>query len=543
MNQHSKVKLLDCTLRDGGYYNDWDFDLDLVAKYLDAMHAISADYVEVGLRSFEQDGFKGGFAYSSDDFIISLKAPQGLKLGVMVNASELVKHADGVIPALQKLFKAKKDSPVSLVRIACHVHEFEPILPGVNWLKEQGYIVGANLMQVADRSEDEIQAIAKAASQYPLDALYFADSMGSMDPAQTSAIVQIFRREWKGEMGIHTHDNMGNALANSMRAVHEGVTWIDGTVTGMGRGPGNVKTEYLAIQLAEHRVDKPVSMTQLSGIIDKYFKPMQDRCGWGTNTYYFLAGKYGIHPTYIQEMLADSRYTEEDLLAVIEYLKNAGGKKFSFKNLEAGRQFSAENSTGSWKASSALEGKTVMVVGPGPSARRHKMEIERFIRATKPFVIALNTQTAVAQELISLRAACHPIRLLADCEELQKLPQALVAPKALLPESVKSVLANKQIYDFGLSVSEEGFTFEDSNCHIPKSLVIAYVLALASSGKASQVLLAGFDGYGADDPRSIEMDRILNQYQATPGACPVLSITPTTYKVKKTSVYAMGAYQ
>lgn len=537
----TKVKLLDCTLRDGGYYNDWDFDAGMVREYLSAMDAISADFVEVGLRSFEADGFKGGFAYSSDDFIRTLNAPAGLSLGVMVNASELVKHPEGVIPALQKLFKPKAESPVSLVRIACHLHEFEAILPGTNWLKEQGYVVGANLMQIADRTDDEIQAIAKAASAYPLDALYFADSMGSMDPTQTSKIIAIMRREWKGPMGIHTHDNMGNALANSLRAVQDGVTWIDGTVTGMGRGPGNVKTEYLAVELAPFR-DKPVSITQLAGVIDRHFKPMQDRCGWGTNTYYFLAGKYGIHPTYIQEMLSDSRYTEEDILAVIEYLKSTGGKKFSFKNLELGRQFSPENSMGTWSASAQLSGKTVLIVGAGPSAKRHKNEIERFIKTQKPVVIALNTQQAVSADLIHYRAACHPIRLLADAKEQLEMSQPLIAPMALLPESVKDTLASKQIYDFGLSVQEEKFGFGEKTCSIPKSLVVAYVLAIAASGKAAQVLFAGFDGYGADDPRSAEMDKLLAQYSATPGACPITSITATTYKVPKTSVYALGAY-
>lgn len=302
-----------------------------------------------------------------------------------------------------------------------------------------------------------------------------------------------------------------------------------------------MKTEYLAVELAPYR-QKSVNITQLAGAIDRYFKPMQDRCGWGTNTYYFLAGKYGIHPTYIQEMLSDSRYTEEDILAVIEYLKSTGGKKFSFKNLEMGRQFNPENSMGTWNASNQLAGKTVLVVGAGPSAKRHKAEIERFIRSQKPVVIALNTQQAVHSDLIDYRAACHPIRLLADARELLEMPQPLIAPSALLPESVKQTLTTKRMFDFGLSVEEDAFVFSESTCSIPKSLVVAYVLAIAASGKANRVLLAGFDGYGADDPRSAEMDKVLEQYSATPGACPITSITASTYKVPKTSVYALGAY-
>ncbi len=108
-------------------------------------------------------------------------------------------------------------------------------------------------MQVADRTEDEIKALARQATAYPLDALYFADSMGSMNPDQTAQIIQWLRSEWSGALGIHTHDNLGLALSNTLRALDEGVTWVDSTVTGMGRGPGNARTEELAIELAEQR--------------------------------------------------------------------------------------------------------------------------------------------------------------------------------------------------------------------------------------------------------------------------------------------------
>lgn len=107
----------------------------------------------------------------------------------MMNGSELV----GDIPyhkVLEQLFPVPaKESPVDLVRIACHVHEFENALPAVTWLKEQGYKVGFNLMQIADCSEKEVKALALSASKYPMDVLYFADSMGGMNPDQAAQII------------------------------------------------------------------------------------------------------------------------------------------------------------------------------------------------------------------------------------------------------------------------------------------------------------------------------------------------------------------
>lgn len=501
------------------------------------MAAISVEYVELGFRGFPQDDFLGGCAYTTDVFIRGLKIPDGLKIGVMVNASELVNYSEGVIAALKKLFYPVNQSPVSLVRIPCHYYEFEQTLLGCQWLKEQGYKVGINLMQVADRSLSEVEALAKLASQFDLDVLYFADSMGSMHPNQTSQIIDALKSGWSGELGIHTHDNMGRALANCVQAVADGVTWIDGTVTGMGRGAGNVKTEYLAVELAEFRQDKPCNITPLMGLIAKYFAPMQQEYGWGTNTYYYLAGKYGIHPTYIQEMLGDNRYLDEDILGVIDHLKASGGKKFSLNTLEAARHFYVGEPVGTWSPRELIEGRDVLILGTGPGVEIHQQAIEDFIQSQEPIVIALNTQTHIEADLIDLRAACHPVRLLADCQEHLKLPQPLVIPASMLPEDIYGELQGKKLLDFGLAVQSETFKFEDYYCILPTSLVITYTLALATSGGAQNILLAGFDGYPAGDPRNLEMDHILRLYLASANSRPLISVTPTKYNIQKDSVY------
>jgi 4-hydroxy 2-oxovalerate aldolase len=531
--------LLDCTLRDGGYYNQWDFSVELINDYLDAMAALEVDYVELGLRSLKNEGFKGGCAFTTDQFISTLVSPDKLKLGVMVNAAELI---GGDVPdlesRLQKLFAPASASSVTLVRVACHVHEFEQALEAAHWLKGQGYQVGFNLMQVADRGDEEIRQLSRLASRYPLDVLYFADSMGSMSPSDTSRLIGVFRENWKGPMGVHTHDNMGNALANTQAAYNDGVTWLDATVTGMGRGPGNARTEYLALAMAESRPDT-ANITPLLSLIREYFEPLKQRHQWGSNPYYYLAGKYGIHPTYIQEMLGDRRYSEEDILAAIDHLKVEGGKRFSFTNLESARHFYRGELAGAWAPEALLGGRKVLVLGSGPGIGRHREMLELYIRQSRPFVIALNAQRGVAEELIDVRAACHPVRLLADCDAHLLLPQPLVTPYSMLPDDVRASLQKKETLDFGLIVSEEGFHFHQTSAQLPSSLVVAYVLAIATSGGAREVLMAGFDGFQADDPRNGEMEALLEAYLNHPAHLPIQSITPTRYRVPVTSVYGL----
>jgi len=531
------MKFLDCTLRDGGYYNNWDFDEQLVKDYLFAMAAAKVDFVELGFRSFESQGFRGAFAYTTDAFLESLNVPDELGIGVMMNASEIVKYPAGAIAAVQAMFSPYEESPVGLIRFACHFHEFEGTLPACSWLKEAGYTVGINLMQIADRSDDEIESIAKLASEYPLDVLYFADSMGSLGPDEVNHIVSRLRNFWKGELGIHAHDNMGRAILNNIRAMAEGVSWVDSTVTGMGRGPGNAQTEYMAIEVGK-LWGRNVNFTPLLALIREHFDPLQTQYGWGKNPYYYLAGQYGIHPTFIQQMLNDSRYGEAEILSMIEHLQKVGGKKYSPEIMEAGRQSYNASGKGSWKPSELINHRSVLILGAGPGIEKHRTAVERFIVKEKPFVIALNTQSVVAQNLIDARAACHPFRLLADCDRYRGLPQPLITPENNLDDILKKALKSVVLYDFGLSIEPGVFQFESTSVVAPTLLVFAYALGIATTGKADKIFLAGFDGFESDDPRTKEMIQVLATYESLDSAVPLVAITPTCYPIPSVSVYS-----
>jgi len=239
-------------------------------------------------------------------------------------------------------------------------------------------------------------------------------------------------------------------------------------------------------------------------------------------------------------MITDKRYNEEDIVSVIDYLKEQGGGKFNPDVLETARHFYSDETKGTWEPAKVIKNNNVLIIGAGPGTARHRKAIESYIKKHRPFVIALNTQKSIREDLINARAACHPVRVLADCNEYLNLPQPLIVPASMLPNNVKQKLKQKKLFDFDIAIAVNNFVFNTSNCTLPNLLVLSYVLAIATSGKAKQILLAGFDGYGADDPRRKEIDNIFNLYREAQGNVDFFSITETRYEIPIKSVYGLN---
>jgi len=536
--QQKKIIHLDCTFRDGGYYTKWDFPKDLIEDYLVAVKSAGIDVAELGFRFWSNNDFKGACAYTTDEFLETLNIPDGLTIGFMINAADIIVNEKLDLERLEKLVpRFAKDSPADLVRIASHVHEFEPTLEACKWLKEKGYMTSANIMQISEYSRQKIEDLTSKASQYPLDVLYFADSLGNIKPEDVTEIVKSLRKHWTGQIGIHAHDSLLMALANSMQALAEGVDWVDTTITGMGRGPGNLRTEEFILETVKIK-KQSYNLLPLLKLIRTIFNPLKAEYGWGTNPFYYMAGQYSIHPTYIQEMLKDSQYDEEDILSVINHLKNTNGAKFDFNTLNTSKNFYSGPPRGSWLPSKMLKDKTVLLLGVGKSVEQHKNAIETYIKREKPIVLALNTLKHIAPELVDYRVACHPVRLPADANKHLELPQPLITPLSMLPETLQTVLDTKEVCDFGIKIQPERFEFNETSCIAPSSNVLAYALSVIYSGQAKEILLAGFDGYSIGSARNDEMNKIFHLFKKAADIS-LYSVTPSVYKIPQKSIYAL----
>lgn len=528
------VKHLDCSLRDGGYYNSWDFSDDLINEYLQVLESINVDFCEIGFRFFNNNGFKGSCAFSTEEFLKSLIIPENIKIAIMINAKELISNGVLDTERLKQLipFKASQ-SKVSMVRVACSSEIIEKILPVFKYLHNYGYITSCNITQISDKTNEKLKELSYLLSSTKVDILYFADSLGSSTPSSIKEIVKALRSNWTGELGIHAHNNTGLALSNTLQAIECGVEWVDSTITGIGRGPGNALTEELILEINQGKFrpkKNNLNLVPLIQIINKHFLPLKRKYSWGSNIFYYLAGKYSIHPSYIQAMLKDFRYQEEDILASINYLRDQGGKNFDYGDLDEARKFYKGKPKGKWDPKTLLKGKDVLIIGTGPKFKNHEKAIESFIKRNKPIVLAINTKSLSNNNLIDLRIACHPTRLLSDIDKHLNLPQPLIIPLSMLPDEFNRVFLDKDIKDFGIGLTNSHFEFHNSFCMIPNTLVLSYALAVVTSGSAQNIYLAGFDGYPQGDIRNDEVNDLLSRYKASKPDANIIAITPTKYK-------------
>jgi len=535
------LKILDCTLRDGGYYNDWDFSKSLVDQYLITMNNSNIDVIEVGFRFLPKKSFLGPYAYTTDQFLQSLDLPEDLMIGVMINAKEILDYELGIKEAIIALFNREEDSPVSLVRIAAHFSEYKNCHEIVTELNGLGYKVGFNLMQAGGRSNEELCSAANDISKWrELDVLYFADSLGNMRSDDVKKTINSFKEGgWSKPIGIHTHDNMGEALNNSIEAITNGASWIDSTVLGMGRGPGNVRTEYLLIELQKRNLGKYLPNNLFPLVLDE-FTELQKKYGWGPNLLYYLSAEYGIHPTYVQEMSGRINMDAQQQVEALNYLSSTDSSGFSRENMSQAFLNEGGNKEGTWSCENWLLDETVLIIGPGPSTKKHADAIHSFINEKKPKVISLNINNDIKSEHIDAYAACHHMRVFMDAEKYLKLEKPLIIPLETVPDELRKKLSKVQVLDYGMNVKDGIYGFSDKGCTIPNRLVFGYVISLIHSAKAKRVLLTGFDGYGKNDPRQEEMENMIELYKLCENSLDIIAITPSTYSIEQSSVYNLS---
>jgi 4-hydroxy 2-oxovalerate aldolase len=510
---------------------------DTVRKYLSALSTAKIDLLEIGFRYLPGNKFQGAFAYSTDEYLSTLNLPVNIPVAVMINAAEVIKYQSGEMAAIDYLFDEKTKSPVDIVRIAVKANDITCCEGMSAQLSGLGYRVFVNLMQIDAVPLDKVETIAGIVEGWGnVETLYFADSFGNLELESVKNIVHSIQKVWTGSIGIHAHDNKGLALSNSLAAINYGVTYIDSTLSGMGRGAGNTKTEFLLVELLK-RGRHCYFPDAIFPLVLQEFAKLQKEHQWGPSIYYYLSALHGIHPTYIQEMLGDERYGTDHILSAINFLKQTKAPFFSFENMIRAASGIQGDENGSWSAEGWLKGRTVLIIGAGLSTKQYSNAIELYIKKHKPFVMCLNVNKDVPGDWVDAYVACHETRILIESDKYEALGKSIIIPVSRIPDNIHEVLNGVDLLDYGLRVDDAPMTIDSNGAILPAPLALSYAIAVSTAAAAERLLMVGVDGYDEADKRQKEMIDILTRHQELSNTIPMIALTPTTYPIKQRSIF------
>jgi len=305
-----QIKVLDCTIRDGGLVNNWQFDDNLVRKVFKSLAQSGVDYMEIGYKSSEKyfsRGENGAWKFCTEDDLKKIinDTETDMKLAAMADIGRVDYHD---IPE-------KKDSALDMIRVACYAKEVDKGISLAHHCMEKGYETTINLMAVSKVIERDLDEALDDLSKSKVPVVYVVDSFGSMYSEQIHFLAKKYIEALPGkEIGIHTHNNQQLAFANTIEAIIAGINRIDATIYGMGRGAGNCPLELLLSFLKNPKFD----IRPILEVIQDFFIPLKSETEWGYHIPYLITGILDEHPrsgikAMAAEEMPDLRKFYEDL--------------------------------------------------------------------------------------------------------------------------------------------------------------------------------------------------------------------------------------
>ncbi|MBN2216569.1 MAG: aldolase catalytic domain-containing protein [Pirellulales bacterium] len=295
-----ELKVLDCTVRDGGLANDHNFEDGFVRAVYEACVAAGIDYMEIGYKNskrlFARDHF-GAWRHCDEDDIRRIVGENNteLKLTAMADAGKSDWRTD-ILP--------KEKSVLDCIRVAFYVHQVSEAADMIKDAHDKGYETTANLMAVSTAQEAEIDQALEVIAATPASTIVVVDSFGSLYAEQIERLVkkyQGYAQATGKQVGIHAHNNLQLAFANTIEAIIHGANFADASLAGLGRGAGNCPMELLIGFLRNPKFNiRPIYQ-----VLESQLLPLRQRLDWGPCPQYYMTGQYNTHPREAMAARAD----------------------------------------------------------------------------------------------------------------------------------------------------------------------------------------------------------------------------------------------
>jgi 4-hydroxy 2-oxovalerate aldolase len=284
------IKVFDCTIRDGGLVNNFKFTDEFVKAHYKTCVEAGIDYMEIGKNNSpsimcEEEFGAWNFCKEEDIRRIVGDNNTNMKIAVMSDIGRTVKEE--LLP--------KEDSVVDMIRIATYIHQIPAAIELIEEAHNKGYETTVNIMAISKSFDDELDEVLEAVSKSSVDVIYIADSFGSFYPEQVNKLTEKYLKVAKAsgkQVGIHTHNNIQMAYANTIEAMIYGTSFLDVTISGLGRGAGNCPMELLIGFLKNPKY----KLMPVLKFIEEYIVPLEKELDWGYSIPYMLTGQLNEHP-------------------------------------------------------------------------------------------------------------------------------------------------------------------------------------------------------------------------------------------------------
>lgn len=291
ISYRESIRVLDCTIRDGGLMNNHHFSDDVVRAVYDACVKSGIDYMELGYKAsegvFSRDEY-GGWKFCSEDEMRRIVGENdtSLKLSVMADAERTDYHND-ILPS--------EDSVLDLIRVATYIHQIPTALEMVKDAHDKGYETTVNLMAISCVPERELDEALELIAESEVQTMYLVDSFGALYSEQVRYLIQKYcgyMQAMGKNVGMHAHNNLQLGFANTVEALISGANMLDGSMAGLGRGAGNCPTELLLGFLHNPKY----KLRPVLSCIQNHLEPLREELKWGFDLSYMMTAFLNQHP-------------------------------------------------------------------------------------------------------------------------------------------------------------------------------------------------------------------------------------------------------
>lgn len=494
------LEILDCTIRDGGYLNNWNFDRKVVKELYRNLSRAGVDIIEIGYRNTPK-GNEGEWFTTPEDLINKLLGEiSGAKIALMVDYREAVLSS---IPDQEK-------SLVKMYRIACQKDQIlDAIVLGED-IKKKGYLTSIQLMGIVDYTQDDFEMITDPLAKSTLDYVYFADSYGSLFPEDMCGYIKKLKSTGK-KIGFHSHNGLQLAFANTLESIKCGADIVDGTVYGMGRGAGNLPIEVLITYLEKALNHERYNSIPILDLIDRYFLPLQKDISWGYCLPYMLSGIFEVHPNYAKHIIDCHEYNMDDMVKVLEVVKSQKPLGFNRslidKIISSGFEKPSDQEEALMHDDLELQnlkknypvkykdrhkGKDFLVLANGHTLKKYRNDIGRFIDGYGPIVLGANYLGDLF--VPHYHAFSNKKRFINYVDQVGDQSKLLLS-SSFDEEFIAGYTKRNYETIVHLNRVSNQFGIEDdiitSNCRTVSALLIAVAVIMG----AKRIFIAGMDGY------------------------------------------------